>query len=78
MYKTRQFGSTLHEANLKQYLTGIVRLTDKLILDIDLDREHRHGDYLYLKQQVLEVVVPTQKQLFSNVTYTADECGYSR
>ena len=51
--KTRQFNDTLHEASFKQYLTGIVSLTNKLIMNIYLDQEHRHHYNLYLKQQCL-------------------------
>ena len=53
MNKTCQFDDTLLKASLEQYLTGIVRLTNKLIMSIYLDQKHRHHYNLYLKQECL-------------------------
>ena len=73
MKKTHQLSDTLHEVSLMQSLTGIVHLTDQLTLNICLNWEHKHGDHLYLKQQVLEMVV--HSRMLDIITYMTDKCG---
>ena len=56
MNKMCHISDTLHEAGLKQYLTGSVSLTDKLIWNIYLNQKHKHGYHMY---QVLKVAAGT-------------------